>query len=252
VTGVRDPGAARGVDAEHTHEPMRRRADLLLALILLSSGFCGAVLVFALGEASPLRQPPQPIPLPLALTLLACAAGAAALTLAPRITPREGGGEPWSVYASVGALTLVGFALRAADVNRFGLSNDEALFVFAAGHETFSEALRASLSHFHPPTNFIALHYLLKGSWEPWWIRLPALLGGTLAIWGTYLFVRELFGSLAGILAALFTAFSPNLILLSQVCRNYSPSLPFLLLSLFYLARYLRSGGGGSSMDSPV
>jgi hypothetical protein len=232
---------------------MTGKADALISLVVLLCGVIGAALVCVLGEASPIRQPPQPVGLAVALTLLAVLAVASALVAAARTSWRalpagagSGGKGAWWPHAAVVALTLVGFALRVVDLNRFGLGNDESLFVFAAGHERLGNTLRDSLTHFHPPTNFVALHYLLKLSWEPWVTRVPSLLGGTLAIYGMFLFVRAMFGTVAGVLGAFFTTFSPNLILLSQVCRNYSPSLPFYLLSFYFLARFLKERGRGS------
>jgi hypothetical protein len=211
---------------------------------------CGGCLVWALLATLLVLVPGEPGPaevprLPAYFTVLFAAAVSAGLVLAlgtARVGAPEKAGEAWGWIpeCAVASLVLVGLALRLAHVERFGLCNDETLFVFAANHESIGETWRDSLTHFHPPTNSLLLHYLLKVSWHPTWIRLPAILGGTLAIGCTYLFVRSLFGRMAGLLAALFVTFSPNLILLSQVARNYSPSLPFFLLSLYCLSRYVQ------------
>lgn len=156
--------------------------------------------------------------------------------------PEEGSPPDRTVVCLLLALTFVGFTLRIAQVPNFGFGNDETLFLFAAGHASIADAFRDSLNHFHPPLNALVLHVLTRVSWDVTWIRMPSIVGGTLAIGLTFLFVRTLFGNLSGLVAAFLVTFSPSLILLSQVCRNYSPSLPFLLLSLYYLARYLSGG----------
>lgn len=140
----------------------------------------------------------------------------------------------------LGTLVIAGFALRVAEIGNYALSTDESLFIYASSHQTVREFFAETLTHFHPPSNFLMLHALLRFSWEPEVLRMPSVVGGTLSILTMYLFVGQLFGRLAGLMAAFLTTFSPNLILLSQVCRNYSPGMPFLILALYFLARFLR------------
>lgn len=226
---------------------MRRNPDLLLSVLSITAALAAAAIIGFVGESTPLRSG-FPGTLPITLTVLGGLIAVALLLAArmPEHRPHAAADtDPcdrfrWLPVSAVVSLTVVGFTLRIADVSRFGLANDEALFVFAASHPTLGETLRDCLTHFHPPTNFVLLHFMLKLSWAEWWIRLPSVLGGTAAIGCTYLLGRALFGRLAGVISAFLTTFSANLILLSQVCRNYSPSLPFYLLSLYYLARFLK------------
>jgi hypothetical protein len=221
---------------------MKKATRQFLTLLMLLAAPGVVALLFLSGEPGPTDPPALPAVIS---TLFGIIALAFAVT-APREQESkdpgstEGWAWGWAPTLAVLALTVTGLGLRVAYLDKFWLSNDEAFFVFAAGHESIGDAMRESLQHFHPPTNFVMLHYLLKVSWDPVWIRLGSIVGGTLAIPCTYLLVRSLFGRLAGLVAATLVTFSPNLILLSQVCRNYSPSLPFFLLSLYFLARYVR------------
>jgi hypothetical protein len=74
------------------------------------------------------------------------------------------------------------------------------------------------------------------------WLRLPSILSGTVLIWVSHRFGRELLGAAAGLAVALLVTFSPALIDLSRVCRNYAPGFPFLVAALWFLVRFLRTG----------
>jgi drug/metabolite transporter superfamily protein YnfA len=85
------------------------------------------------------------------------------------------------------------------------------------------------------------LHYLLEVSWNPLWLRLPSVLSGTFLIWLAHRFGRALLGPAAGLAMAVLVAFSPGMLELSRVCRNYAPGFVFLLLSIHLLVRHLQT-----------
>lgn len=228
---------------------MNARISKVLSVASLVAAGVVCFLIVSVGEVGVAPAPAFPPPLAstttvlfVLLTLIPLAYFWRARSAAESPETSKSSGTPWrfTPHCLVAALTLVGFTLRFAHLDEFGYGNDETLFLFSAGHESLGDTFRDLLRHFHPPTNFFVLHFLTKISWDPVVIRLPSVLGGTLAIGCTFLFVRSLFGTLAGLFSAFLVTFSPSLILLSQVCRNYSPSLPFLLLALYFLVRYLR------------
>lgn len=141
-----------------------------------------------------------------------------------------------------GILVVYGFLLRVARVWDYGLSPDEGIFVYTSSEPTLLAVWRASVVNVHPPANFFLLHLLEMVSWNVVWLRIGSILGGTAAIGLVYLFMRELRGTAAGLTAAALVAFSPNLIELSRVARNYSPGMAFLLAALWMLARFLKRG----------
>lgn len=231
-------------------------------ILCLATGAAAAAAIFAFGETSPIGDARLPLALPGIVLLIAAAATGVGAVIRKRaqsggvfgtaagLSGGEEAGSPWRM--ALAALLMVGFSLRLAHLWNYHYCNDEILFVTASGHESLGDALRDCMRHFHPPTNFVMLHYLLKFSWDPLWVRLPSVIGGTLAIGFTFVLVRQLFGLLPGFVAAFVVTFSPNLILLSQVCRNYSPSLPFYLTSLWFLARYLNQPRMGSIVGFAV
>lgn len=155
----------------------------------------------------------------------------------------QGSSEPrdrfW-VGAIVTILVLLGWTLRWADLDKYGVSPDEAIFIYTSSGETVWDVLSNSLLNAHPPANFLVLHLLLKVSWDPVWIRLASLIGGTYLIWITYMFGRQWVGTTGGLLMAALVTFSPTLILLSRVARNYSPGMALLVTALYFAVRFIQ------------
>ncbi|MCH8333633.1 glycosyltransferase family 39 protein, partial [Candidatus Sumerlaeota bacterium] len=151
-------------------------------------------------------------------------------------------GRLWS-FASLACLFLVllGFALRLPKINAYAFNPDEAIALMTAGNATLGEVWTNTLPNTHPPANHFLLHFMLKISRSPAWVRLASLLAGTYLIWITIAFTRKLFGDAAGLTAGALVALSPNLIDLSRVCRNYGPGLALQLTALYFLVRFFRS-----------
>jgi len=142
-------------------------------------------------------------------------------------------------------LIVIGFALRIARIHEYAFSADEAQFVFFGSADTLESVWRYVVKRSpHPPTNFAMLHYLLKVSWNPLWLRLPSVLAGTFLIWMAHRFGRAMFGPAAGLAMAVLVAFSPATLHLSSVCRNYAPGFVFLLLAIHLLVGHVRTGRG--------
>lgn len=138
-------------------------------------------------------------------------------------------------------LITIGLGFRIAHLGDYGLVCDEAIFVYTSSLETLAEVYQNTLMNSHPPMNFFMLHAMLDISWDPVFLRLPSVVTGALMIWATYLFGRELLGEIEGLFMAFLVTFSPNLILISRVLRNYTPGMLLLLLALFYLVRFVRT-----------
>lgn len=142
-------------------------------------------------------------------------------------------------------LIVSGFALRIARIQEYAFSPDEAQFVYFGSADTLEKVWQFVVKHSpHPPANFAMLHYLLEVSWHPLWLRLPSVLGGTFLIWLSHRFGQTLFGPAAGMAMAVLVTFSPALLELSRVCRNYAPGFVFLLLSIHLLVRHLQTDRG--------
>ena len=140
-------------------------------------------------------------------------------------------------------LISVGFAMRIANIGEYGFSFDEAQFVWGGAADTIAEILELEAEWSpHPPAIFLIVHGILQFTWDPFWLRLPMVLCGTLLIPATYAFGRSLLGRSAGLAMAGLVAFSPALVELSRVCRNYMPGFLLLVLSLLFLVGFVRTG----------
>lgn len=137
-------------------------------------------------------------------------------------------------------LVVLGALMRVADLDEFGLSVDEAIFTYTSSLPTLAEVFDNLLNNAHPPANFVMLHYLLKVSWNSVWLRVGSLVGGVSLIWLTFILIRRISGTIAGLLAALIIAFSPNLILLSRTVRNHSPGMAFLMAAVYFFVRFMQ------------
>lgn len=138
------------------------------------------------------------------------------------------------------AVFVVGVLLRIPYLGR-PVIHDEAYTV-----ETWaSGSLRYAVEDYHLPNNHI-FHTLLVqlifntlGS-QPWMIRLPAFLAGTLLIPLGYSLARRLYGQPAGLLAAGMIATSPVLDYYSSIARGYTLFMLFSLLAFWLAAALLR------------
>lgn len=140
----------------------------------------------------------------------------------------------------LGAIVAAGGALRLAHLAEFPLNGDEHIFLNTAHATGLREVWEGVKANHHPPANFFLLHYLQGVSVHPLWLRAPSLLAGVFLIWITAKLTREMLGPVEGLAAAALVAFSPALIDLSRVCRNYAPALAFMATALFFFFRYLR------------
>jgi hypothetical protein len=144
---------------------------------------------------------------------------------------------------ALGLVIAAGFVLRIVGIHDIGFSADEAQFIYIAANESWESAWHSIVKRSpHPPANFALLHAMLPLGWNPLWLRLPSVLAGTFLIWMSHRFGRSLFGPVAGLAFAVLVAFSPGLLELSRVCRNYSLGFAFLLPAIHCLVRHLESG----------
>jgi hypothetical protein len=142
--------------------------------------------------------------------------------------------------AAVAIVTAAGLAQRAALLPGLGFHSDEGIFVVTASQPTLLEVWRATLENPHPPGQFFLLHLLLHLSWQPWVLKGASLVAGTACIPLAFALGRRLLGAPAGVAMAVLVAFSPGLVDLSVVARNYAVGFALLLASLLGLEGVLR------------
>ncbi len=73
-------------------------------------------------------------------------------------------------------------------------------------------------------------------------IRPLALILGTLSVFMVYLLSQELFGTQIGLMSSLLYATIPTVVIGSRIVQNENFLIPFWLLSLYLLSKYLKTG----------
>ncbi len=126
---------------------------------------------------------------------------------------------PWLVVF----ITLVGGALRVLLLRTKGMWLDETFSVWLANHSV-GDMLRWIVQiDQHPPLYYLLLHFWIARFGEaPYYVRLLSTLIGTGTIPVIYLIGKRLSGTLVGLAAAVFLAFSPYHIYFAQETRMYT------------------------------
>lgn len=89
----------------------------------------------------------------------------------------------------------------------------------------------------HMPLYFYFMHYWVKfGGVSEWWLRLPSVVFGALAVLLMFLLGRELLGPSAGLTGALLLALMPEQIFYAQEARMYSLLVLLVTSSTYVLA----------------
>ena len=147
------------------------------------------------------------------------------------------------LLAAVGALTLLGFAIRLANFDQSLLGDELSTYWIINGH-SLGDVLSSVRSNdeITPPLYFILGWLSLKIGSDPEWVRLPSLLAGTATIPLVYMLGARTVGRAAGLLAAAVFALSPFMIYYSDEARSYALMIALLTASTLALLIALESG----------
>lgn len=140
------------------------------------------------------------------------------------------------------AIVALGGVLRARGLGTWALNPDEGIYRAVATAPSWGEFARGLGEAAHPPFFFLLLRALTTFGETPEWLRWPAALFGTLAIWGLFLLTRRAFGALPALVAAAALAVSPGAITLSQLVRPYALVFALLAFGWWALLGYLARG----------
>lgn len=94
----------------------------------------------------------------------------------------------------------------------------------------------------HPPLYYLVIKTVMAFDQSDSALRLASAVPGVVCIYLIRRLGKDLFGPSAGLAAAAFVAANPYLVWLSRIVRPYSLYLMLLLLSLWGLASFLRTG----------
>jgi len=145
-----------------------------------------------------------------------------------------------AVMIGLGVITLIGLSLRLIYLNE-PIRGDEA-YTFT---QYAQRPLFLGLTQYYIPNNHllntILVHfsYLTFGN-QPWVLRLPVLISGTLAVPIGYVVFSRLYKPAIGLLAAAFISSSAPLIEYSVNARGYMLMLS-IFLAMLALATFLRN-----------
>lgn len=138
--------------------------------------------------------------------------------------------DPAAVYLVLGAITLIGFALRILDINKFIAYDEAYTFIHFA-----SRSFKHILADYSAPNNHI-LHTILVGisyrlfGGEAWALRLPAFLAGVLIVPAMFVTARRFVSAPQALAAAATLAVLPVFINYSVNARGYTMLILFALL----------------------
>ncbi len=138
-------------------------------------------------------------------------------------------------------LGSIAFLLRIADLGGPAFSWDESMYAWVAASRTLPELWHSVATRSPHPVGYFALLYAIMGwTWDPFWLRLPSVLAGSMLIWASFAFVRRMAGVPAGLMMATFVTFAPMLVELSRVARNYTIAFLLSVAAATYFVRYLQ------------
>jgi hypothetical protein len=144
------------------------------------------------------------------------------------------------IWIAVAGVTALGAALRVSGLRAFWNHPDEGIYYHIA-HAPFEIASAIIANNAHPPLYYHLLRAVSELGDAFFWLRVPALLAGTLAIVALYCAGARLAGPVCGLVAAALLAVSPGAIALSQVARPYALVVLLSICALGALFRFVDS-----------
>jgi hypothetical protein len=138
--------------------------------------------------------------------------------------------DPFYIFVILGLITLIGLILRVLDLNKYIAYDEAYTFIHFA-----SRPFKHMLADYSAPNNHI-FHTILVGiayrlfGGQPWVLRLPAFIAGTLIIPVMYITARRFFSSTQSLGAAALIAVTPTFINYSVNGRGYTMIILFALL----------------------
>jgi Dolichyl-phosphate-mannose-protein mannosyltransferase len=148
--------------------------------------------------------------------------------------------ETWIIQnASWLALAIVigAFAIRLVYCSSCYINPDEAEHFGAARPSTWLETYAASRMLAHPPLFILVLHGILLLGRTEVLLRLPSLIGGTVALWLAFAWMRRSLGEIPSLAGLGFMALSPAAITASTEARQYGLLLCFVCGALYATER---------------
>lgn len=143
-------------------------------------------------------------------------------------------------YATVLGLAGAGLFVRASGLAEYYFSPDDLLHLEIASGADLAQVWANSSAQMHPPLVFFILHYLMKISTDPGFLRFMPIVPGIAMILCVYMLGRRASGVAAGVAMGFVTAFGYAGIILSEVIRPYCLLVALLSLAFWFFLGYLQ------------
>ena len=149
-----------------------------------------------------------------------------------------------SKYAA-GLVLLLAFLLRLWKASGTFLNLDEAMHFLAANKPSLAEAYRASLSLAHPPLLILWLNLWRRLGTSELFLRLPAVVAGTIFCWIFFRWLTRLLGPAVGWVGLILVSLLPVFVELSSEVRQYPLLLCFMMAAAYLLELALDENSAG-------
>ena len=138
-------------------------------------------------------------------------------------------------------IICIGIFLRIFQLGKLCFWCDEFLAIFCGWQPLKDMINYITYKDAHPPLFYALVHFLLKYGNSEFYLRLLPSFFGIITIPLAYFVGKEFKDEKTGIIFSIFISLNPALILWSRILKSYSLFTFFLLLSLFFFLKILKT-----------
>jgi mannosyltransferase len=158
----------------------------------------------------------------------------------------ERSANTYLTFIALAVIMALAAFLRIHELGSHSLWNDELMSVSYARSDGFWERLLRSTTTINMAFYYVVLHFWVMLGQSDFWVRLPSVIFGLLAIPAIYALGSHLFDKKVGLIAALLIAVHALHIEYSQEARSYSLVVLFAILSSLFFTRGIRRSTPGN------
>lgn len=150
--------------------------------------------------------------------------------------------ERFKAHAPLAVIVAIGLFVRLAGLDRYYWTGDDCIMIMTASFERWRDIWGSALNNMHPPLKFFVLHYMLKISDNPVWLRMFGIVPSVFTTVFLYELARRRGGLLAAVFAGTFSSLGYGNLLFSQTMRNYSATIALISAAMLCLDGFRREG----------
>ena len=145
-------------------------------------------------------------------------------------------------------ILVLGFVIRLTAAITHSYSNDELSAIYRLRFDNFSDLIEqgVKMGDMHPAGVQLFMKFWASlGPLDEWWMRLPFVIFGTIAIYFTFLIGKRWLNRNTGLIAAIFLSLLYFPVLNTEFARPYSLGLMLSTIAAYYYIRILRAENKG-------